>query len=192
MATAAIDERLERLADKADQLEMLIDHFEIREVLESYIHACDRADRDAVAEVYHEDSFDDHGHMKSPGHEYATAVVDALKTKWESCNHVLGQSRIKVTGDSAGAETLFYATQTRLQDGVMMLDQQLGRYIDKLERRQGQWRFKLRRCVMEWATSGPLGESFVDPTAYFAGLRSGDDLSYELLGLKPGSSQIQR
>jgi len=171
----------------------LIDHFDIREVIEAYVHACDRCDRDAVADVYLADSWGDHGHMKSNGHEYATVVVDALKTQWESCNHLLGQSRIKVEGDTAGAETLFYASQTRKDEaGTIMLDQQLGRYIDRLERHDGRWSFKLRRCVQEWGSSAPLPDSYVDISRYIQPKRSPDDLSYEILGLSEGSSRIER
>lgn len=185
-------EILERLARSADKVQMLIDHFEIREVIESYVHACDRADVDAVIDVYAEESWDDHGHMKARGHDYARTVTDALLTKWDSCNHLLGQSRIKVSGDTAGAETLFYATQTRHEDGVEMLDQQLGRYIDRLERIDGRWSFIHRRCIQEWMSSRPLGGSIVDIADYLRGQRSESDLSYEVLGLGKGCSRITR
>jgi hypothetical protein len=187
-----MNDKLEWLAQNADKLQTLIDHFQIRETIEAYVHACDRCDRDAVAATYHEDSFDYHGEISNPGHVYASVVVDALKTKWESCTHHLGQSRIKVTGDSAGAETVFYATQLRKEDGVTMLDQQVGRYIDTLERRDGIWRFRLRRCTMEWGNSAPLGDSFVDVGAYLQPHRSPADASYEILGLSEGSSFIER
>src|SRR5690242_16383746 len=96
--------------DREVRLQMLLDHFDIRECIEAYVHACDRADRNAVAETYHPDSWDHHGPLQGDGEKFATDVVDALLKNWESCNHLLGQSRIKVAGDAAGAETFFYAT----------------------------------------------------------------------------------
>jgi len=69
------------------RLELLWDHFQIREVIEAYVHACDRADRDAVADIYHEDSYDHHGPISGPGHQFATDCVQALVTVWDSCNH---------------------------------------------------------------------------------------------------------
>jgi len=39
------------MKNKEDKLQQLIDHFEIREVIEAYVHACDRADAAALAEV---------------------------------------------------------------------------------------------------------------------------------------------
>ena len=174
------------------RLELLWDHFQIREVIEAYVHGCDRADRDAVADTYHEDSYDHHGPISGPGHQFATDCVQALITVWESCNHLLGQSRINVTGDIAGAETLFFASQTRKQDGEMMMDQQKGRYVDRLERRDGIWRIKDRRCIQEWSMTVPLGESFVDRDSFLPGKRSAEDLSYQALGLTRGCSRIKR
>ena len=98
------------------------DHFQIREVIEAYVHGCDRADSDAVADIYHEDSYDHHGPISGTGHQFATDCVQSLVDVWESCNHLLGQSRIKVTGDVAGAETLFFASLTRNQNGEMLMD----------------------------------------------------------------------
>jgi ketosteroid isomerase-like protein len=175
-----------------DRLQTLCDHFEIREVIEAYIHGCDRGDRDAVADVYHPDSWDNHGPIQGDGADFATRCVESLMTVWESCNHLLGQSRIKVSGDTAGAETFYFATLTRDADGVKMLDQQLGRYIDQFERRDGEWRIKNRLCIQEWATTMPLGESFVDTVSFLKGKRSEEDSSYQALGLSRGCSRIER
>lgn len=175
-----------------DRLQRLIDHFEIREVIEAYVHACDRGDRDAVADVYHPDSWDDHGPMKCAGPEFADRVVDSLMTYWKNCNHLLGQSRIKVSGDAAGAETLFFASLTRDADGVTMLDQMVGRYIDRFERREGSWRIKERLTISEWSSSAPIGEDYMAGHLFIQGERTGTDLSYEVLALERGCSQIRR
>lgn len=172
------------------RMQTLLDHFDIREVIESYVHACDRGDRDATADVYHRDSWDHHGPMQCDGHQFATLNTEAVMTQWLSCNHLLGQSRIKVTGDVAGAETLFFASLTRDDDGTTMLDQMLGRYIDRFERRDGQWRIKERRTISEWTSSGPIGEDSLRGHLFLRGERSGTDISYEVLGLKRGCSRI--
>ena len=173
-----------------NRLQILWDQFEIRQVIEAYVHACDRADRDAVIDVYHEDSYDHHGKLSGPGHQFAAECVKSLLDVWESCNHLLGQSRIKLDGDSAGAETFYFATQTRNDNGEMMMDQQLGRYVDQFERRDGVWRIKDRRCIQEWSMTFPLGDSFVERGTFIPGIRSEEDLSYKALGLKWGCSRI--
>jgi len=175
-----------------DRLQMMLDHFEIREVIEAYVHASDRSDVEGVKDVYWEDSFDDHGPISGPGFEFATNCVEALNQHWTGCTHLLGQSRIRVDGDRAGVETYYFASLTRDQDGAVMLDLQVGRYIDVMERRDGIWRIKDRRCTQEWSTSIPQGQGFMLNSAFLKGSRSTDDPAYETLSLENGRSRIVR
>ena len=175
-----------------DRIQMMLDHFEIREVLEAYVHACDRSDLDAVKDVYWEDSFDHHGPIAGPGFQFATDCLNSLNQYWTSCTHMLGQSRIRVEGDLAGAETYYFASLTRDQDGTAMLDLQVGRYIDVLERRGGVWRIKDRRCTQEWTTSMPAGQGYMLDSSFLKGSRRTDDLSYRALSLEKGRARIER
>jgi len=174
------------------RLQRLIDHFEIREVIEAYVHACDRCDRDAVADVYHLDSWDDHGPMKMAGPQFAEAVTDALRGVWTGATHLLGQTRIRVEGDEAGAETTFYASLTRQADGVEMLDQMVGRYVDRLERRDARWAIRDRQCISAWSSSAPKGDDFMRGDLFIQGARSIDDPAFAALGLAPGRARILR
>ena len=175
-----------------DRIQMMLDHFEIREVIEAYVHACDRSDLEGVKDTYWEDSFDHHGPLSGPGFEFATNCLDSLNRYWKSCTHMLGQSRIRVDGDRAGAETYYFASLTRDQDGTAMLDLQVGRYIDVMERRDGVWRVKDRRCTQEWSTSIPEGEGYMADPSFLKGSRSTDDLSYKTLSLEKGRPRIVR
>ena len=175
------------------RLQQMLDHFEIRETIEAYVHGCDRGDTEAVIDCYHADSYDHHGPLKGPGHEFAVNCLQSLRDHWNSCAHLLGQSRIRVEGDAAGAETYYFASLTRDADGAAMLDQQIGRYIDRLERREdGVWRIAHRLCVPDWSYSIPIGESFIDRSTFLSASRSFEDPSYEVLGLEPGRSRIWR
>jgi len=175
-----------------DKLQRMVDHFEIRELLETYVHAQDRADAEATIDVYHPDSWDDHGPLKDVGPAYAVRATNEILNRWDRCLHLLGQSRIKVTGDAAGAETYFYCTMNRTEDGRYMLDHMMGRYLDQLERRDGEWRIKQRTCVMDWSHSLPITDDFVGHEAFEKGRRSSEDLSYALLKLERGNSRIAR
>jgi len=172
------------------RLQLLIDRAEIREVLEAYVHAVDRCDRAAIRDVYHDDSWDDHGPMKMTGSDFADACTDAILERWTGATHLLGQSRIRVDGDHAGAETVFYASLPRDAVGAKMLDEMVGRYIDKLERRDGVWRIKDRRTIAQWSTSRPMGEDFMRGDLFLAGQRDPSDIAHEVLGLKEGCARI--
>ena len=41
------------------RLQEMLDHFEIRKLIEKYVHANDRLDPGRIAEVYHADSWDE-------------------------------------------------------------------------------------------------------------------------------------
>ncbi len=175
-----------------ERVQMMLDHFEIRELIEGYVHACDRGDLAGVKDCYWEDSYDHHGPLAGPGWQFATDCVQSLSEYWRNCTHLLGQSRIRVEGDGAGVETFYFASLSRDQDGEAMLDLTVGRYIDRMERRDGIWRIKDRRCTQEWAISVPQGEAFIDRESFLTGAKGESDLAFAALGLSMGSGRIQR
>ena len=84
------------------RLAEMLDHHEIRTLLATYCHGCDRTDAALMGSVYAgDDSFDDHGHVKAPGPEYARVMTEIIKQRTEVITHILGQSLIKVEGDTA-------------------------------------------------------------------------------------------
>src|SRR5581483_11030852 len=52
-----------------------------------------------------------------------------------------------------------------------------GRYIDRFERRDGEWRIALRRLVMDFSATGD-GSSFDDADGYPRGRPDRTDVSY--------------
>jgi SnoaL-like domain len=122
------------------RLQEMLDHFEIRKTLAEYCHACDRADAAAMVGVYTgADSFDDHGHVKAPGPEFARIMADLIIERTDAIWHALGQSMIKVSGDRASAETFFLAQMSLPgSDGEKpRINQLSGRFVDKLEKSTG-------------------------------------------------------
>jgi SnoaL-like domain len=168
------------------RLQTLWDHHEIRELLARYCHGCDRADEVAMAATYHEDSLDDHGPRKLPGKPFSIATVAESLETTDLVSHLLGQSLIRVDGDTAGAETYFIATllYPPKQPGELQTIGQLGgRYVDTLVRQDGQWLIKDRTCIREWSHSHPVTGDWL-AKAGFAGQHRGQaDPSYAALGL---------
>jgi hypothetical protein len=134
------------------RLQELIDHHEIRKLLAVYCHACDRGDAALMARLYTgEDSFDDHGHVKATGPEYARIMTGLVLERTTAASHILGQPLIKTERDKASAETPFVAF-FRLPGGAGEADtmnQLMGRFVDQLERIDGQWKIKRRTCVRD-------------------------------------------
>ena len=167
------------------KLQEMWDHHEIRQMLAIYCHGCDRTDTAMMASVYCEESWDDHGPNKSDGRQFAKEILEQARTSTRVVSHQLGQSLIRVTGDSAAAETYFVATLiSDTSDGDLM-NQLGGRYVDKLEREDGAWKVKERLCVLDWATSGIVDPGRYADAGFIEGKRGADDVSWKTLGLTP-------
>lgn len=168
------------------RLQDVLDHHEIRQLLATYCHGCDRGDEVEMAGTYAADSFDDHGTRKMDGRRFSIETVEESLRTTNLVSHLLGQSLIKVNGDRAGAETYFIATllyPNKSGEQGETIGQLGGRYVDRLIRENGAWRIKDRICVREWSHSHPLsGDWLVD--AGFTGMhRDQADPSYGALGL---------
>ena len=168
------------------RLQELLDHHDIRALLATYCHGCDRADEVEMASVYLEESWDDHGTYKMPGKPFsARTVADSLATT-DLVSHLLGQSLIKVTGDRAGAETYFIATllyPPKEPGGVQTIGQLGGRYVDTLVREEGGWLIQNRVCIREWSHSHAVAGDWLANAGFVGPNRSQTDPSYAALGL---------
>ena len=167
-----------------NRLQELWDHHEIRQLLASYCHGCDRMDEVEMAGTYARDSWDDHGPRKMPGRQFAIeTVAEALETT-TLVSHQLGQSLIRVSGDAAGAETYFIATlRYPPKQGADVLNQLGGRYVDTLVREDGAWRIAKRICVREWSVSQPIAGDWLGKAGFAPSRRGQSDESYAALGM---------
>jgi SnoaL-like domain len=165
------------------RLQEMLDHHEITKLLYEYCHGCDRMDETRMARVYARQSWDDHGPEKCPGPEFAARTMKGLKAT-NMCVHLMGQSLIRITGDEAGAESHFIATnRIPTAEGGETLDQIGGRYVDTLVRENGHWRIKTRICIRDWSISHPLEQDWLEGKGFVAGQRSNEDPSFAVLGL---------
>ena len=169
-----------------DRLQELWDHHQIRELLATYCHGCDRGDEVLMASTYCEDSWDDHGPRKMPGGRFAFETVEESLETTRVVSHLLGQSLIRVTGDEAGAETYFIATviyPARERGATETLNQLGGRYVDTLAREDERWLIRKRICVREWSISHPIERDWLAGRGFVDTARGQDDVSNAALGM---------
>ena len=163
----------------AAKMQALIDRNEILDVLNRYSRAMDRQDRELARTVYHDDAIDVHG-------SHAFGVEDFLDWAFEYHSHQLHHQHfvtnqsIEIDGDTAHAET-YYLFVGRYPDRETPLTLAGGRYVDRLERRDGRWAIAKRVCTAEWRTVAPSklpdkGEPAVFPPVVVSHDR--DDVSY--------------
>lgn len=168
------------------RLQDLLDHHEIRQLLATYCHGCDRGDEVEMASTYASDSWDDHGSRKMEGRRFSIETVEESLRTTNLVSHLLGQSLIRVDGDTAGAETYFVATllyPSKGEDTGETIGQLGGRYVDTLIRQAGQWRIKHRVCVREWSHSHPVTGDWLAHAGFTPMHRGQQDASYATLDL---------
>ena len=138
--------------DDTRELAWLVDERAIRVVLLRYCRGVDRMDRDLVRSCYHDDAVDDHGTFRGTADEYVEWAFRLLG-RYRTTMHFLGNMLIEpdeTDGDRAFAETYGIAIH-RSDDPDPRRNLRIGfRYIDRFERRAGEWRIAQRVCTTEW------------------------------------------
>ena len=123
---------------------------EIRQCLLRYTRGVDRHDAALVATAYHDDALDDHTEYVGPGMglgEYANRSHDAL---WEAHQHYTTNIAIELDGDTAHVESYLMVVGRRF--GNTQTDMHGGRYADRFEKRNGEWKIAARVLVYEWCS----------------------------------------
>jgi hypothetical protein len=152
---------------------------EIRDVLARYTRGIDRMDRELVLSCYHPGAYDDHGEFQGTVEEFADWVERVL-SYFERTMHFLGQQLVEVEGDRAHSETYCVAYHRRAADGdTAAYDLWMGlRYVDVLERRDGDWRIASRRCVFDWTRRDDVTGEWSFPPQALRGSRDRNDPVY--------------
>lgn len=161
-------------------VQYLLDRSAILDCVTRHARGCDRHDVDLIAAAYHEDGVDEHGVAVNSGPEYG---LWANKTHAETSivhTHNITTHLCEIDGNTAHAESYVIVVLV----GVEGTSAQFitGRYLDRLERRDGQWRIALRRSTVEgmfMADARVLQSTFFKDKGYLIGTRDRRDLSYE-------------
>jgi hypothetical protein len=161
-----------------DEVRRLLDERAIRRRLLEYCRGVDRLDRELVASVYHPDGTDDHGSFKGLGSDFADYVVQRLGDGCDTTTHLVGDSIIDFAGaDTAHVETPVIAYQRRSDARGPFLETFGGRYVDRFQRRDGEWKIAHRMAVHDWDKVERVEPAFL-PGRYHDGSRDRNDPSY--------------
>ena len=134
----------------------LHDRQAIRDLLHTYGRGLDRQDRELLLSIYHPDAIDDHGMFVGPPDAFFDWTDPSHLHLFRTHQHVLTNHTCELDGDTAHTETYWmFLGMTNEGDHLANYG---GRYIDRMEKRDGQWRIAARKCVLEW-----WGEGMVTP-----------------------------
>jgi hypothetical protein len=162
------------------ELRVYLDREKIRDCIARLARGEDRRDADLISACCWPDSTSDYGVFFGTFAEYLAWVVPGSPAI-PVTQHALAQSVIDLQGDAALAETQV-TSYHRINMGEEERDIVIGgRYLDRLERRGGEWRIAKRVMLYDWYqdfgasidwSKGVLGLQF--SAVHFAGRAVGD------------------
>ena len=168
---AALRQRVAHLEDRAAILDCIARH----------ARGCDRHDVDLIGSTYWPDGVDEHGWSTNTGEQYGEWANQAHAATTQVHTHNVTTHTCEIDGDTAHAES--YAIVVLLGNDGRTAQFISGRYLDRLERRGGEWRIALRRSTVEVmfiADASVLQSSFFKDQGYIKGTRDHDDISHML------------
>ena len=133
------------------EVQELLDKQAIHEVMIRYCRGLDRMDAELIGSAYHSDAHDDHGGRTFRGADIGQSILDwTRELKVVMGSHHLTNQTIHLDGDIAASESYYSGFMLeRHDDGEQRTIQMVGRYLDRLERRGGEWRISERVVVPE-------------------------------------------
>ena len=128
------------------ELTMLIDKQEIHDHLMRYARGVDRCDAALMRSIFHEDGTAFGG----SAWEFCEHFVPANRADTTFTVHMLGNILVELDGDTAYSEAYFVTYVGRDEETRELVDAFCGRYVDRWERRDGQWGVTKRDVAHEW------------------------------------------
>jgi hypothetical protein len=112
-----------------------------------YCRGVDRFDRELALSAYHPGALDDHGHYVGPA-EGLIASAFALHGKLHRrTQHHITNHYCELDGATAHAESYYLCSMLNRESPFFSVTG--GRYIDRLENRDGRWGIVARVCTID-------------------------------------------
>ncbi len=169
------------LEQLASDVAWLKNRREIEDVIHSHARGHDRFDIDLLTNAYHPDGVDEHGAAAiNKGPDYA-AWANAIHAGGSELHlHNITTHTCEIDGDTAHTES-YVIVGLLNPDGksVRLIN---GRYVDRLEKRDGEWKIALRRCTVDLLIAGDasiLEMPQFKAGGYIKGVRDASDVSYQ-------------
>ena len=139
-----IEEEFEKLKAKVQQME---DRQNILDCIQRESRARDRQDIDQITSCWWQDGVDEHGPIMTNVPEYAEKANLGHRMNFNMTSHNITNHICDIDGNTANCESYVIG-------GLFWLDGKtttiaFGRYLDRLEKRDGEWRMLIRKCTIE-------------------------------------------
>lgn len=170
----------------------IADRFMIQDLMYRWCRAVDRLDKQGMLDIFHPGAIDSHGPYIGP----AEGLVDWILVRHKPIavsSHFIGNLLIEfVTEDVALVESYVRTIQQYPPEGKAQLAQLTGgatgnpetatdmftssRYMDRVERRNGEWRIARRDLIQDWKQLVEVQHKALQPRqGWIIGRRDGQD-----------------
>lgn len=139
-------------ADRAARLDALLDEADIRACLTQFSRGMDRFDKPLYLSAFHPDATIAAGPFVGSAQACYDWAVPMHETGQFATHHNLLNCTIDIEGETAHAETYYLFVGRNRDDSNWIAG---GRYLDRLERRDGEWKIALRTNLIEWSGLAP-------------------------------------
>jgi SnoaL-like domain len=143
--------------DMQQQLQELLDKKACEEVILRYGRTLDWLDGEGQAACYWPDAEIDYGFFEGAGKDWVPTVMEvesAAPRRW----HVSTGVMVQVDGNKAKSECYGISVGSSAgEDGTLTDTMFGGRYLDELEKRDGEWRISTRVYIADWIQHFPNG-----------------------------------
>jgi hypothetical protein len=191
------------------QLVAIADRQQISDLILDYCRGVDRLDDPLLRSTNWPDATDNHGGGDAKAMDFCSRVIPLLREHALSTMHLVAKSRLVLEGDKASGEV--YVVAYHVLKSARSLDTFIGpeaaqtirdglphaaldgpfeynagaRYLDRYERREGEWRFAYRGLAFEWTQARPacVSLSLLNRTR---GRRDPSDPSYAIFAAAGG------
>ena len=125
----------------------LADRQAIVEVIDRYATSLDAKDYERFKTCFSEDAVV-HYSDDLVGPEPTAAYAESVLAQFAHTQHLLGNYDITLDGDRASARTYMHASHVTSEGGIWVVG---GTYIDRFERRDGDWKIVERTLEGKWS-----------------------------------------
>ena len=130
------------------KLQYMLDRLEIQDVIHRYARGLDRHDDDLLRSVFHEDAMDNHGPWVGPREAFVAWANGPCHGHTNAHLHQITTHNCEIDGDVAHTESYCQWVHRLKDEETVWVGG--GRYVDRLEKRDGEWRIVVRRLVLDF------------------------------------------
>ena len=140
----------------------------IRECARRYCQGVDRLDPTLMKSAYWPEANDNHGSYNGPAWPFVDHCMISHQ-RWRSTSHCIMNHTVSLAEDGAHASGEIYNVTYLFHKDDSKLDTWHGRYLDRYQKREDEWRIIDRVCLHEGTHTQSIESMQIDTAAFHQG-----------------------